>query len=411
MGDRLHFYFLNAGHFLDHLFLLIFATAAALVIGAEWGMSYSQLIPYATPGLIAFGLFSLPSGWLADRWSREGMMLVFFVGIGLSATVTAFAQSPLQLAAGLFLIGIFASIYHPVGLAMIARGDKSMGLDIAINGVWGNMGVAVAALLTGFLIDQVSWRFAFAFPGLVSFCIGLAYFYRYRGRVKWRYVKPSSSPVTQDSRSLSGPNMGASTSEKRSAHNQAVALASAIVLFTTAVASITFQGTTFALPKVFEERLSGIALNATDLGIYTFIVFAVASVAQIVAGKMLDRYGPRNVFISVALFQMLFFLLMPGQIDLLALLIALGFMLGTFSQTPINDYMIGKMAKSELRATVYGVRYIISFAVWAAVVPLIAWVHLHWGFDVLFLILAACAALILLAVLKLPNPLPTSSAT
>ena len=116
-------------------------------------MSYAALIPYATPGLVAFGVFSLPAGWLAGRWSREGMMVVFFIGIGLASIATSAVQSPVQMAAGLFVVGTFAAIYHPVGLAMIARGGQSMGLDIAINGVWGNMGVGCAALLTGILID------------------------------------------------------------------------------------------------------------------------------------------------------------------------------------------------------------------------------------------------------------------
>ena len=122
MQDRKHFLFLNVGHFLDHLFSLIFATVAALVLAKEWGMSYAELIPYATPGLIAFGVFSLPAGWLADRWSREGMMVVFFIGIGLASVATSTAQSPVQIAVGLFVVGVFAAIYHPVGLAMIARG-------------------------------------------------------------------------------------------------------------------------------------------------------------------------------------------------------------------------------------------------------------------------------------------------
>ena len=87
MKDRQHFLFLNIGHFLDHFFLLIFATAAALSLAIEWQLSYGQLIPYSTAGFIAFGLFSLPSGWVADRWSREGMMCVFFIGIGLSTLI------------------------------------------------------------------------------------------------------------------------------------------------------------------------------------------------------------------------------------------------------------------------------------------------------------------------------------
>ena len=99
---------------------------------------------------------------------------------------------------------------------------------------------------------------------------------------------------------------------------------------------------------------------------------------------------------------------MPGLVDLGALAVSVGFMLGAFGQIPINDYIIGKMAKSELRASVYGARYIVSFIVWATVVPIIAWVHHNWGFDMLFYILAASALVILFAVLMLPQQLPES---
>ena len=114
--DRLHFLLLNIGHFLDHLFTLIFATVAALVLYREWGVGYAELLAYATPGFFAFGLFALPAGWLADRWSRDGMMVVFFAGIGLASIATGFASTPLQIGIGLFVIGMFAAIYHPVGL-------------------------------------------------------------------------------------------------------------------------------------------------------------------------------------------------------------------------------------------------------------------------------------------------------
>ena len=79
--DRAYFLLLNVGHFLDHLFTLIFATVAALVLTREWGVTYGELLAYATPGFFAFGLFALPAGWLADRWSRDGMMVVLFVAL------------------------------------------------------------------------------------------------------------------------------------------------------------------------------------------------------------------------------------------------------------------------------------------------------------------------------------------
>ena len=397
MDDRKHFFFLNVGHFLDHLFLLIFATVAALVLAKEWGLTYAELIPYATPGLIAFGLFSLPAGWLADRWSREGMMVVFFIGIGAAAIATSFAQDPTQIAMGLFVVGMFAAIYHPVGIAMIARGGKSMGLDLAVNGVWGNMGVGCAALLTGFLIDQTGWRTAFWLPGAISILFGLAYLYSFSDRV------PLKNAASASVAKASAPSSdGTSTAEWRAM----LIRVSMIIFFTTAVSSIIFQGTTFTLPKVFDERLGGIASSATMVGWMAFVVFAIASFAQIVVGKALDVHGPRIVFAIVAVIQIVFFSIMPGLTDWFALAVALGFMLGAFGQIPINDYMIGKMAKSELRASIYGTRYVISFAVWAVVVPLIAWVHHNWGFDVLFYILAASALGILGAVLMLPGRLP-----
>ncbi|MGI9390103.1 MAG: MFS transporter [Boseongicola sp.] len=400
MQDRRHFLFLNFGHFLDHLFTLIFASVAALVLTREWEMSYAELIPYATPGLIAFGVFSLPAGWLADRWSREGMMAVFFVGIGLASVATSAAQSPVQIALGLFVVGVFAAIYHPVGLAMIARGGQSMGMEIAVNGVWGNMGVGVAALLTGFLIDLAGWRTAFWVPGSISVLIGLAYLHAFGGRIHLKNA--ASASVAQRSRILGDP---ISSSKRRAL----LIRVTAIIFFTTAVSSIIFQGTTFSLPKVFDERLKGIATSATEIGWMAFLIFATASFAQIVVGRQLDRFGPRRVFAVVAIIQVIFFTLMPGLSDWPALLVSLGFMLGAFGQIPINDYMIGRMAKSELRASIFGLRYIVSFVVWASVVPLIAWVHHNWGFDVLFIILAGSAAAILFAVLLLPNRLPEPS--
>ncbi len=393
IDDRRNFLFLNLGHFLDHLFTLIFATVAALVLVKEWGLSYAELIPYATPGFIAFGIFSLPAGWIADRWSREGMMTIFFFGVGLAAIITSFAQSPFQIGAGLFIIGSFAAIYHPVGLAMIARGGDTKGMDIAINGVWGNMGVGSAALLTGYLIDQIDWRAAFWIPGIVSILIGATYLYYNKARI-------ASAAVTKAA-------VAPSTSETGDKNYRALLIrVSAIIFFTTAVSSIIFQGTTFSLPKVFDERLGGIAPTATMVGWLAFLVFAAASFAQLIVGSLLDRIGPKRVFAALAIIQIFFFLMMPGLTDWAALFVSLGFMLGAFGQIPINDYMIGKMARSELRASIYGTRFVVSFAVLAAVLPLIAWVHYNWGFDMLFYILAASAAAILGAVFLLPERLP-----
>jgi len=393
MRERTHFLLLNVGHFMDHLFTLIFATVAALALHREWGLGYADLLKYATPGFFAFGVFALPAGWLADKWSRDGMMSVFFIGIGVASISTGFARTPFEIALGLFIIGMFAAIYHPVGLAIVVEKWKNTGMRIAVNGVWGNLGVASAALITGYFIDHGGWRTAFVVPGIASILVGIAY-----SVLRWPHI---TQPRARSERTA--------TAQELPSDVKAMLLrVSMIVFLTTAVSSIVFQSTTFALPKVFDERLSGLAISATALGQLAFLVFALASIGQLIVGHFLDRLGPRTVFMAAAALQVIFFMAMPGLVDVPALICALGFMLAAFGQIPINDYMIGRLADGEWRARIYGVRYVVSFTVLAAALPLIAFIYENWGFDALFRVLALCAAVILAAVSLLPQRLPAT---
>src|ERR1700752_1036232 len=148
--------FVNAAHFIAHYSMLIFA-AAIIIMGPALDMAYSELLPFATPGFIAFGAGSLLTGWLGDRWSRRHMMVIFFIGIGLSMIAVGFVQTPLQLGTALLSIGIFASIYHPVGTAIIVSYADKLGREMGLNGVWGNLGVASSALVTGVIGQYLGW--------------------------------------------------------------------------------------------------------------------------------------------------------------------------------------------------------------------------------------------------------------
>ncbi len=393
--SRLHFLFLNIGHFLDHFFMLVFATVAALTLNKEWGMSYGELIPYATPGFIAFGLFALPAGWLADKWSRHGMMAVFFIGIGVCSMLTALAATPLHMGIALFALGFFAAIYHPVGISLVIEGSSSSGktgMPLAVNGVFGNLGVASAALITGVMIDHAGWREAFIWPGMVSIGLGLAYVWLMRTMPR------------QSTRAAKTPRKG--KTNPPSYQGAPLIRIFAIIMMTTALGGIAFQSTTFALPKVFDERLGGLALSATLVGWYAFLVFSLAALAQLVVGYLLDRRPARTVFIGVAALQALFFALMPGLNDWAALIVAVAFMLAVFGQIPINDVLVGRLTTSEWRSRILACRYIVTFSVLAASIPMIAWIHANWGFDRLFMLLSVVAMLILLFALLLPKAIP-----
>jgi MFS family permease len=321
------------------------------------------------------------------------MMLVFYIGIGLSSIFTALAETPLQIGIGLFAIGISAAIYHPVGLALVVQGRENTGVPLAINGIFGNMGVACAALITGFLIDHVGWRSAFVWPGVVSIGTGIAY--------AWLlYIGRDTAPEEAHRRVAAKKATDTPMMDRR-----LLGRVFAIIFFSTAVGGLVFQSTTFALPKVFDERLAELAVSATLVGWYAFVVFSIAAFGQLVVGYLVDRYSIRIVFALVAALQGSFFGVMPGLVGWNALFVSMAFMLVVFGQIPINDVLIGRITRTEWRSRVYAFRYIVSFSVSASSVPLIALIHARWGFDSLFIVLAAAAACIFTSVLMLPRAL------
>src|SRR4051795_9076632 len=176
MGEnRMGAALLNIGHAVDHMFLLIFATAVA-AIATDFGFAgWEDLMPYSVGAFVMFGLGSLPAGRLGDLWGRRAMMVVFFFGMGASSLLASMAQGPWQLAAALTLIGTFASIYHPVGIPMLLQGATRPGATIGVNGLAGNLGIAVAAALTGLLMQWLGWRAAFAAPGIACVALGVLF--------------------------------------------------------------------------------------------------------------------------------------------------------------------------------------------------------------------------------------------
>ncbi len=378
--------------------MLIFASVAALRLNSEWNMSYAELIPYATPGFVAFGLGAIVAGWIADKWSRKGMIVIFFIGIGTSSILASLSSTPLQIAASLTLIGVFAAIYHPVGLSLVIQGREKTGLPLAINGVFGNMGVASAALLTGFFIDSSSWRMAFIIPGIASLILGILYLLFIRGE------------LGIESDSTTGPARKAKSAPKPISRDKLIRVFG-VIFFTTAIGGLIFQSTTFALPKIFDERLGSLAGTATMVGWYAFLAFSLAALAQLVVGYLIDNHSVRNIFATVALLQAVFFLIMTQMNGVAALIVSIAFMFVVFGQIPINDVLVGRMARSEWRSRAFALRYIITFSIMASAIPLIGWVHGEWGFNRLFMILGVAAIFIFCATLFLPKSDVVTSAS
>ncbi len=363
--------FLNLGHLLDHLAMLIFPTAV-LALGAEWNRPYSELLPLALGGFIAFGAFAIPAGWLADHWSRYRVLAIFFFGIGVSLFITGFSREPWHIAAGLTLVGAFAAIYHPVGIAMLVAAPQKMGSVLGWNGLWGNLGLAFAALLTGALVDLAGWRAAFFVPGLICLAAGVGFLALVKdpGRVK----KTSKSiGLHVDGRTM--------------------ARIFTVLLVATACGGIIFNSTTVSMPKVFDERLRALTETNFGIGALVAVVYTIAAFAQVAMGALIDRFELKRLMIGVALAQIPLLALAANLEGWAMLGAAVLMMLAVFGQIPLNDAIVGKYCADEYRARVLSVRYVVSLGVAAVAVPLIAVLHrTEGGFGNVFLVLAALAA-------------------
>ncbi|MFB0493723.1 MFS family permease [Methylobacterium sp. OAE515] len=372
--------YINAAHFIDHYAMLIFA-AAVIVLAPIYSMGYSELLPYATPGFVAFGAGSLATGWLGDRWSRRHMMVIFFFGIGASLIAVALTQTPVQLGAALLAVGLFAAIYHPVGTAMLVSYADKLGREIGINGVWGNLGVASSALVTGLVCQYLGWRWAFFLPGAATIALGVMFMSRVQHEVR------------------SGAKGGGSARIAKGAMRRVI-----VALVVTIIASsTTFNAITVALPKLFAERLSDLTTSPALIGVIAAGTYVFGALAQYVIGRLLDRHSLKAVFLplSVLLAPLLFFGAQLGSWRLI--LVSIGIFIGTFGQVTINDAMVGKYTSDEWRARAFAARYCLGFTAAGVSVGLVAWLHDKGGFTLMLQTFGVLCVLVVVGALIFPG--------
>jgi MFS family permease len=377
---------LNAGHALDHLFLLVFATAVA-AIAADWGMLWPDLMPYTLGAFVMFGVGSLPAGRLGDLWGRRAMMITFFLGMGLSALLIAMTQTVWQLAAALTVMGVFSSIYHPVGIPMIVQHSRNPGFTIGLNGLAGNLGIAGAAVLTGILVQFSGWRLAFVVPGLAALVCGALFAIL----VPREHTPPAKRPP----RMLDLP--------------RAVMMRAFIVMTLAAISgSLIFNFTTNGNGQLLTERLAGVVDDPARVGMLLAVIYTVASFAQLVVGKLIDRFPLKWVYLPVAAGQVPLFLLAAYAEGWALYALALAFMVFVFGAIPFIDALIVRYVDDRMRSRVTGVRLAISFGASSVAVYLLGPTVKAGGFSTLLLTMAAISACTTLFVAWLPSATPAA---
>jgi len=376
--------FSNVGHSFSHILTILYPTVV-LALEPAWGMTFGELIGLMIAGQILFGVMALPAGWIGDRWSMLGMMVLFFIGSGIAAVLTGFARNGLEIALGLALIGVFASIYHPVGMAWLVREATNRGRALGINGIFGAGGIAAGPLIAGLLIDKISWQAAFIVPGVVAIVIGLALAACWAlGLV--RESKADKKPVPQPAR------------------GDAVR---AFIILSLTMLLTGFVGSAYMvmLPKVFAEGMSDVIRGGVlGAGAMVTIVYAFAALAQYVGGRLCDRHAMKYVYLGGFGVQAPLLFLAIGAEGWFLLPLTIVIVFAQVVANPAENGMLAYFTPGRWRATAYGAKFVLALGAAASAIPIIGWIHDTTGsFATVYVVLGCMSAVVVLASLWLPN--------
>jgi MFS family permease len=379
---------LNIAHALDHLFLLVFATAVT-AIASEFGFArWEDLMPYSVGAFVMFGVGSMPAGRLGDLWGRRQMMLVFFFGIAASSFLAALATGPWTMAAALTLLGTFAAIYHPVGIPMLVQHAVRPGATIGVNGLAGNLGIAATAIVTGFLVKHFGWRMAFIVPGVVAIACGLLFA---------RLAAKETEPPAQRTKRAAVP-----------LPNSMLARVFTVMTAAGVTAGLLFNITTNGNSQLLAERLQGRIDDPAVLGSLLAAVYALASLAQLVVGRLIDRVPLKRLYLTIVLSQApLLALASIAQGWWLYVALA-GVMILIFGAIPFTDAMIVRYVDDRMRSRVAGMRLTVSIGISSLAVWLLGPMVKAAGFDTLFAAMAGVALITAAIVAWLPSEAPAA---
>lgn len=374
------------GHFLSHFNMLTFP-AIVMPLTGRLGLSLADVLELSIYQYLFFGISALPWGLLADRRGPKMLMLIFFFGAGISGLAAAFfTDSPLELTISLACLGLFTGIYHPVGLGLISKNVKRLSMGMAYNGMFGNLGLASAPLVTG-LVNHI-WGIEGAFLVLAAL--------NFTGLFLIPFISPGESEAT---------------GKKPIGANQALT-PFLILLIAMMLGGLAYRGATVILPAYFEIKGAGIQsllssitgkhltpnLVATSLA---SLIYLLGMIGQFTGGWVGER---REVRYSYLLFHILTLpavlaISLTGNMPLLfSAIIYFFFLLG---MQPLENTLVAALTPPGFHHSAYGAKFVLTFGIGALAVGMVGAIESNWGIGWVFPALGVISVMLVLCILLL----------
>ncbi|MEA1936287.1 MAG: MFS transporter [Thermodesulfobacteriota bacterium] len=381
-------FFTCVGHFFCHFYELIFpALAIPLMISLK--MSLPEVLKLSFFMYLLLGLGALPWGIISDHYGNHRSLVIFFIGTGIGAIMTAFSNSGTSIMLSLATIGFFASIYHPAGMGLISLGIKNRGMALGINGVAGNLGLATAPFVAGLLNWLVGWQITYLLIGLLSIFWGIILYFK----------KIDETPVHRnDDITNTGSN-----------NNYLQYFLILCVVMT--LAGLAYRANNVVLPAYLEfkadflwklfQNIDFNNIEGTKTMAATLLassIYMVGIFGQLAGGKLADKYDLRwlyLIFHGLSLPFLIFMGILSEQLLVISAAIYIFFALG---MQPIENSLVAKFTPNRWRSTGYGIKFILTFGVGSTAVYFVGWIKEAWSLNVVYFFSGGIVVLILLCI-------------
>ena len=378
------------GHALTHLSVLIFP-ALLVPLAKDFGRDPADALILSQGMYLLYGLGALPAGLIADRFGAQRMFRVFLLGVGLSLLATGLAPTPAAFAVAASILGLTASIYHPVGLSLVSKAIPNRGWALGVNGVFGNIGLAAAPFLTGILTYLFGWRWAYlgvAIPTLLVGCVSFLFRVDETVRIERRPRPPE--------------------------HSVRMPLYFALLCCALVMGGFAYRGVSVTLPAAFEqqapffaawmESIRGIplrGLKTLSATLLTSLVYLVGIGGQLVGGRLADRRDLRVMYIlfhAASLPGLVFMGFVDNAWFLAATIAYVFFSLG---MQPIENSLVAALTPDRFRSTGYGIKFTLTFGVGSVAVAAAGAIGRRTGLPSVFPWMAVAVAVLIVAALAL----------
>ena len=375
-NERRIVHFTGFAHAATHYVELIYPTLAVGLVAQSPGVgSLEEALSWSFGGYLLFGIGALPAGVAADRLGGRRVILTGLVIAGLSAILAGTSEPGLPLALALCGIGAGASLYHPAGTGLLSRAVASRGRALGINGIYGNVGIALSPLITALLVESIGWRDTFYVTG-AGILLGTLAFSRVRINEPGRAPEPA-------------PAQGKDNSTTRRAIWIFVLLCAAATL-----GGFAYRGNTVAQPALFAQDISFMGY-----GMAASLAMIVGTVGQYIGGRLADRIDLRAGYLAFHLASLPALVVIASTTEWPLLVASAIYAFFALGMQPIENSLFAVLTPERWRSTAYGLKFVLTFGVGSTAVWMVRAVAENSGWHAVYIALCVvvCALIACIA--------------